>query len=228
MLYYEINKLKNSEQEKTASRRQNETLTEDITPENDNILTRITSSSKFEDQERNILQILVKHGEVVFYFSDEEKLHPVTVGDYILEELERDNLLFYNEVHALLLEEYKQNHRTEGFVAERFFLYHSNSRISLLTADLISEKYTLSKIHSKIKKIDTDAERLLELVPRLVYEFKNSLILDIIKQKLLELKAANDARNNTIMDQIMLEIKQLDEVKKQLSKTLGERIIIKL
>jgi DNA primase len=127
-----------------------------------------------------------------------------------------------------MLEEYKQQHKQEGFVAERFFLYHPNTRISLLTAELVTEKYTLSKVHSKVKKVETDAERLIELVPRVVFEFKNSLILDIIKQKLIELKAANDTKNNALMDQIMQEMKQYDDIKKQLSKTLGERIIIKL
>ncbi len=228
MLYYEINKLKNTEQEKNAVRRQNETVDTNQSEETDNLVTRITSSSKFEDQERNILQILVKHGEVIFCFADKEEKIPVTVGDFILEELERDNLLFYNEVHTLMLEEYKLQHKQEGFVAERFFLYHPNTRISLLTADLVTEKYTLSRVHSKVKKVETDAERLIDLVPRVVFEFKNSLILDMINQKLIELKAANDSKNNALMDQIMQEMKQLDEVKKQLSKTLGERIIIKL
>ena len=228
MLYYEINKLKNSEQEKNATRRQNETAVAPQFDESDNLVTRITSSSKFEDQERNILQILVKYGEVVFCFADKEEQIPLTVGDFILEELERDNLLFYNEVHTLILEEYKLQHRLDGFVAERFFLYHPDSRISILTADLVTEKYTLSKVHSKLKKVETDAERLLELVPRVVFEFKNSLILDMIKQKLIQLKAASESKNNSLVDQIMQEMKQLDEVKKQLSKTLGERIIIKL
>jgi len=98
----------------------------------------------------------------------------------------------------------------------------------MLTADLISEKYTLSRIHSKIKKVEADADRLLELVPRVVFEFKNMLILDLIKQKLLKMKAANDLKNNALVDEIMQEMSQLEVVKKQLSKTLGERIIIKL
>ncbi len=228
MLYYEINKLKNSDNEKLATRRQPENADMPQSEEGDNSVTRITSSSKFEDQERNILQILVKHGEVVFCFADQEEKIPVTVGDFILEELERDKLLFYNEIHVLMLEEYKLQHKQEGFEAERFFLYHPNSQISLLTADLISEKYTLSKIHSKIKKIESDAERLIELVPRVVYEFKNSLILDMIKQKLIELKAANDSKDTELFSRIMQDWDQLENVKKQLSKTLGERIIIKL
>jgi len=126
------------------------------------------------------------------------------------------------------LEEYRNNFRNEGFVAERFFLYHSNGEISLLTADLISEKYTLSRIHSKVKKVEEDADRFIDLIPRVVFEFKNSHILSIIKQKLIEMKNANDNKNHKLVDEIMYEIGQLEVVKKQLSKTLGERIIIKI
>ena len=76
--------------------------------------------------------------------------------------------------------------------------------------------------------MEADADRLLELVPRVVFEFKNMLILDLIKQKLVQMKAANDAKNDAMVDEIMQEMSQLEVVKKQLSKTLGERIIIKL
>ncbi len=227
MLYYEINKIKNSEQEKNAIRRPND-VPDGPSPDEFYQNEAAPILSKFEEQEKNILQVLVKHGEVIFYYADEEKLIPVTVGDYILAELENDNIVFFNVTHALMLEEYKIHHKQENFVAEKFFLYHQNGQISILTADLISEKYTLSRIHSKIKKIDSDSERLLELIPRVVYEFKNSLILDMIKQKLIELKAANDAKDTELYNRIMQDWDQLENVKKQLSKTLGERIIIKL
>jgi len=227
MLYYEINKLKNAEQEKTAMRRPNDGT--DKLPSDEFFLPESgVVTSKFEDQERNILQVLVKHGEAIFFYADEEKQHPVTVGNYILEELERDNLVFNNPIHTLMLEEYKIHHKQENFIAERFFLYHQNGQISILTADLVTEKYTLSKVHSKIKRIETDAERFIDLIPRVVFEFKNMIILDMIKQKLLQMKAANDVKNHAMVDEIMREMSQLEIVKKQLSKTLGERIIIKL
>lgn len=229
MLYYEINKLKNNELEKNATRRQNEPSHVPHFEEMDSFVENAAKvGSKFEDQERTILQVLIKHGEAVFFYSDEEKQHPVTVGDYIIEELEHDNLIFDNAIHALMLEEYKIHHKHANFVAEKFFLFHSNGQISMLTAELVTDKYTLSRIHSKIKKIEADADRFIDLVPRVVFEFKNCLILEKIKQKLMELKAANEVKNNKLVDEIMQEMSQLEVVKKQLSKTLGERIIIKL
>ncbi|NDP19527.1 MAG: DNA primase [Paludibacter sp.] len=228
MLYYEINKLKNSEQDKIALRRPND-VTNSGPPDDFFLPDEVgVVASKFEDQERNILQILIKHGEAVFFYSDDAKQEPITVGDYIMEELEHDNLVFDNAIHSLMLEEYKAHHKQKNFVAEKFFLYHQNGQISMLTAELVTDKYTLSRIHSKVKKVEADADRFIDLVPRVVFEFKNCLILEKIKQKLMEMKSANDLKNNALVDQIMQEMSQLEIVKKQLSKTLGERIIIKL
>jgi len=228
MLYHQINTLKNTEQEKNANRRQNDGPPIPHFEDMDDGGGSMATPSKFENEERTILQVLVKYGDKLFFYADAENQHPVTVGDYIMEELERDQLLFENRLHAKILEEYKNNFRNEGFIAERFFLHHSNGEISLLTADLISEKYTLSRIHSKIKKVEEDTDRFIDLIPRVVFEFKNSHILAIIKQKLLEMKNANDNKNHKLVDEIMYEIGQLEVVKKQLSKTLGERIIIKI
>jgi DNA primase len=227
MLYYEINKLKKNEQGKNAAR-QPEVSGIGKPEEKGNPASQKSGTlRKYEEQEWNILQILIKYGETVYYFADEENQQPVTYGDYIIEELEKDNLTFNNPVHALMFQEYKIYHKQENFNAGHFFLYNQNGEISTLTADLITEKYTLSRIHSKIKKVQADSERLRELVPRVVYEFKNSLFLEMIKQKLMEMKVANDAKNNELVDKIMKEMSQLESVKEELSKRLGERIILK-
>ncbi len=223
MLYHQINQLKHTEQEKNVTRYPPQDLF--LPPEHSEPSESTRESSKFDSEERNILQVLVRFGELVFYHDENQQ--PVSVGEFIIEELERDAIVFTSPVHALMLAEFKKQCHQANFVSERFFVHHSDPEISILSADLISEKYTLSKIHSKIKKVDSDADRLNDLVPRVVYEFKNSLMLEMIKQKLLEMKVANDNKNNQLVDEIMREMANLDRIKKQLSKTLGDRIIHK-
>lgn len=225
MLYHEINKLKSTEKEKAAARTQNDssaTIAPTVTPNTPQ------SSNKFEAEEQNILQLLIRYGQAVMFYNDEAKTQPVTVATYIFEELEHDNLGFHQTLHQKILEEYKAHSQDETFVPEKHFLYHPDSLISQLTADLVTEKYQLSKVHSKLKKVESDSDRLIDLVPRVVFEFKNSLIIDLIREKLLELKAASETKNNTLIDEIMDDMANLEAVKKQLSKTLGERIIIKI
>ena len=227
MLYHEINKLKSTDQEKTATRTQN--VPDDFPPPHfEEMESGSAFVSKFDNEERNILQLLIRHGQSIMFYADEAKTQPVTVATYIFEELEHDELGFFNPLHQRIMDEYKAHHNDSTFNSDKHFLYHPEAQISQLAADLVTERYTLSKVHSKIKQVETDSDRLIDLIPRVIFEFKNSLILDLLRQKLLELKAASEAKNNTLVDEIMRGITELESVKKQLSKTLGERIIIKI
>ena len=230
MLYYEINKLKTSEQEKKLTQRPQENPQNEPDGQADSFVTNATSSSKFEKEELNIMEVLVRYGEMLITWKDDAgEMQSITVGNYILSELNNpDKIKLQNSINALMIEEFENHHEQEGFVAERFFLHHTNNEISRLASDLIAEKYTLSKIHAKTKEIKQDINRLAELVPRVIYEYKNSLLLDLIKQKLMQMKAANDEKNFTLLNEMMQEMSQLEIAKKQLSKMLGERIIIKI
>ena len=230
LLYNEINKLKTSDKEKAAARPVNTVVPENQPANTENQQTFISTShsGKFDKEERNLLQLLIKFGNFTLYYADEQKQVPVSVAQYVIDELDRDELQFDNPLHQSILSEIREHAHEPDFLSERHFLYHQNQIVSQLTAELITEKYTLSKLHSKIKKVESDIDRLIDLVPRVVFEFKNSLIIDIIRQKLLELKAASDARNYERASEIMREMAELEGAKRELSKTLGERIIIKI
>ncbi|HOL00788.1 MAG TPA: DNA primase [Paludibacteraceae bacterium] len=227
MLYHEINKLIKKQREKNI--KSTSLISGDST-------TKISSSQppidvneqKFDEEERNILQVLIKYGKWVLYYEDIENTLPVTVEDYILKELEQDQLHFNNALYALVLDEYHKNSQQENFNAENYFLHHSNSEISKLVADLISQKYTLSKIYSKVKKIDAESEKLRDYVERVILEYKNSIVVSQLREKLIEMKKATEDKNEELVKQLMKEIEQLEEIKNQLSKNLGERIIIKI
>ena len=72
--------------------------------------------------------------------------------------------------------------RQEGFVAERYFLAHPDTAISQLSVELVSNRYQLSKYHSKNQKIVTDEERLYDLVPQLMISFKYAIVSEELKQ----------------------------------------------
>ena len=225
-LYYEINKIKGREREKrfAEQHRQGTSAPAPVPPETPLPTLQEVAAGRFEQEERNLLQVLIKYGHLPL-FKDEEAQRDKTVAEYIVEELDCDGLVLENPLHRQMLDECRQHLGEAGFQAERHFLNHPDGRISRLTADLIADKYVLSRVHTRSRALPTDEERLLELVPRLVLELKNSVVLDHIKQKLLEMKAAGEAKDYARIDILMEEIKQLDEVKKQLAKALGERII---
>ncbi|MGB4415430.1 MAG: DNA primase [Paludibacter sp.] len=226
MLYHEINKLKTNEQGKTATRTQKE-LQDSPHPNFEEMESGSSIVSKFNNEEQNILQLLIRYGQNIMFYADEAKSQAVTVATFIFEELEHDGLRFFNPLHQQILEEYKAHSADETFSSERFFLYHPNAQISQLTADLVTEKYMESKVHSRVRKTISDVERLNELGQRLIFEYKNSIILDLRKDLQIRMKLAQEQDNIQLINELMDEMKNLDHLRKQLSKNLGERVIEK-
>jgi DNA primase len=92
-----------------------------------------------------------------------------------------------------------------------------------VTTELISEKYVLSKVHTKYAKIETEQDKLNELVPRAIYEWKDAILesqMRDIRQKIKE--AGNNTEELTALMSRQMELKQL---KSEFAKFLGERIV---
>ena len=229
MLYHEINKLKKAESEKrpaAAASAENQASNTQAPV----ALNQLNQQGKYIQEERNILETLIRYGKMNMQHPDtkKEEHDPLIVADFIYEELNRDGITFSTPEHQQILTEYETHYQAEDFKAEKYFLYHQNAEIAKLTTDLITERYTLSKIHSKIKEVKTDAEKLHDFVPRIIYEFKIRLVMDAVKDKLVLLKDASETKNYTLGNEIMQELEALDEVKRQIAKELGERIINKI
>lgn len=236
MLYHEINKMKNAELEKQNTQGANRTNQNDENSAKSQNTDEIGNTPgakspmesvnlKFVHEERNIVQALIKYGQMTLFHTDPPENEAVSVATYILEEILSDGIGFHVPIHQQILSEYQQMSQQPGFQPEKYFLFHPDRDIATLTADLITEKYALSKIHSKMKKIESEANRLFEYIPRLVFEFKNSLLLDEIKSLLLQLKAASEVKNYALANEIMQVLAEKDQIKQQIAKTLGERII---
>ncbi|MDR3706342.1 MAG: DNA primase [Paludibacteraceae bacterium] len=230
-LYSEINKIKRTKFEKDIERQANPRLAQPpviLTGEN---AAASTVENIYRLEELSILRYVVRYGERVLFQGEQEteagvQEVPVTVISFIVMELDSDNILFHDPQHSLLLEEAKSQLDNPAFVAEPYFLNNPNPTISRLALDLATDKYTLCK--SQAEQMDKESDHLQELVPRAIYELKNRIILDRIKQKIMELKTANEQEDTAYMDRLMTEINDLNHIKSQLSKTLGERIIIRL
>lgn len=96
-----------------------------------------------------------------------------------------------------------------------------------ITTDLVSSRHKLSKIHTKYAKIAGEEDKLYELLPRAVYNLKEALIECDIRstmKKIGDAYAAPD-RNFDTVRALMQRITELNEMKKELAKYLGERIL---
>ncbi len=102
-----------------------------------------------------------------------------------------------------------------------------DDEIRRLTTDLVSDRYQLSKIHTKHAHIETEEERLYSLVERAVYELKDAVLecqQRSIRRKIKDL-CSQPGYNPSEVLALMQENKRVTEIKAEFAKFLGERIV---
>ena len=187
--------------------------------------------SPYEVYELTLLKYIVRYGEkVLFDYVDEETNEHIVmhVAEYIRYDLERDDLTFYTPIFKSMLDEAAERCKNEGFIANRYFLAHPDPNVSRLAANLISEKYQLSKYHSKYRELEQEEDKLDQLVIREIYAMKDAYIIRQIKETQLGIKEAHLKGNEDQVFELMRKLTHLNEIKNVLSKELGERIVLKM
>ncbi|MCL1614818.1 DNA primase [Bacteroides sp. ET71] len=185
---------------------------------------------EFYRYERLILQMVVRYGErVMCNVADEEGREvPVTVTEYIVSDLQQDELAFHNPLHRRMLQEAAERIHTEGFRAEHYFLNHPDPAISRLSAELVSDRYQLSKYHYKNQHIVTDEERLYELVPLLMVNFKYAIVSEELTHLMRALQDSAVLSDNDRCTAILTRYNELRQVQSVMAKRLGDRVVLKL
>ena len=189
----------------------------------------IQTANKFDLFERNIIKLIVRFGGFELGVEETEKgeIRKVSVTEYIINDLEEDQIVFKNPLYERILKEAGQEAKKIGFRAERHFLNHRDSEISLLAADLLSEPYELSKIHSRFQVLEKDQDKLDLLIPHVLVDLKNAIIqhrTHIIEE---EMKKAQQEKNDEEVLRLTKNLMEMMEIKKDLSKNLGERIVVR-
>jgi DNA primase len=184
-------------------------------------LIDFNSVSPLYSQERLIIQQLIRYGERTIY-KDDESGRDVSVIEYLNADLANDGITLTTPLFDQLLKESLQHVYDEGFTAERYFIAHADAQISRLAADLVEEKYQLSKYHSNV--VD-DVDRLNDIIPHLLNDYKMSIIEQNLKEILNDLRQPSTMNDPVKCQETMLRYKQLMELKQRMAKILGDRVI---
>ncbi len=181
----------------------------------------------FYVKEQLLLQTLIRHGEkVMCYVETEENTEtPLTVIEYISMDLKQDELQFHNPLHRKILAEAEAHLHDPNFTAERYFLAHPDPTISKLAADMINDRYQLSKSNSQA--MVKDEERLHELVPHQLIDFKLAILEEDMKYTLQALNKPEVVANADKCLEVMAHFKELSELQKIMAKRAGDRVVLK-
>lgn len=183
-----------------------------------------------------LIQLVIRKGEQLIYEGVEDDNHNVvnfTVAQYIDYILNGDQLQLGNELYRRILSEAVSHSGEEGFVAEQYFVHHDDIEISKLASKLSMDAYQVmetQKPASETKYVDEEQlareaqEDLRNHTIHLVMDYR----MDYVEQRLKDLmreiaEASNDAER---MQQLMLEYKDMHQIRNALAKQLGNNIIV--
>ena len=181
----------------------------------------------FYRKELLLVQVLIRYGEKIICYAENEQGEevPVSVAEFIDYALQEDGLLFHNALHKRILQEAIDHIHEKDFSSERYFLNHPDNHISMLAFELSGDKYQLSKYHSKHQKIASDEERLTELVPHLISDFKLAIVDEELKQILLKLRQPDILSRKEEYMEIMKHYKEMKDIERTLARERGDRVI---
>lgn len=98
-----------------------------------------------------------------------------------------------------------------------------DDEIRSLVLKTITPRYTLSKYHSKNVHVATERERLGELIPRAIFEWKDALLAQIYTDTQKQL-TQTDSSSSDFTD-LIKKLQQISDIRREVAKNIGERII---
>ena len=212
----------------------------------ENAIATSPSKNPYDRFEREIIRYIIRYATTPMFIRYklekrkidreivEEKV-PIEIGplviDFVKYDFERDHIAFTHPLYRQIFEEVCEHSADENFDSARYFSVHPDAQIGRLAADLLSDKYHLSKIHAKSigEEFDSEDSRLAEkndlenLVPRATTELKYAYVLEKIK----DIKKTMQSANSDELVTLITQLQELQTIKKELSKLLGERIVLK-
>ena len=183
-----------------------------------------------EAQEKEIIRLLLNYGEREFRIrpsKNEKKEIQTTVAEFIVNEIINDDLEMSNPVFKQIFEEYQHHLIENKSIGQKYFIHHQDKSIRDTSADLLSISYDLSKIWRKHENyIESEEMKLREILPETLTAFKNKRIILAIKEIQNRIKMAQETDQPEEIEGLQEQFMVLNNLKKQLSRDLGDRTIL--
>ena len=188
------------------------------------ILRGMADSSQ---KEFELVKAIIRHGSAFLFTEESEDGEKTdwTVANYIAADLEADGIALQTPLYAQILSEALSLADTEEqkYVSLHYFMQAETPEIQQLATQVAEDNYALSR--KQLKEHNPDENRLVELIPQLLNEYKFHIVESRLKELLLELRNPEVLQSPERARAIMEEHAQFNKLKKELSPMVGKRII---
>jgi DNA primase len=230
VLYNETNKIRRRKQEQKWRREQSrQPLHQEAatTLPRQPVVPGFVEHVYSEVEEREIIYFLLKFGNQKLRIHSEEDSE-ISVAQYIIREIQNDELEFTNLVYKKIFEDVKDLIEHGNEVAERDFIYHDQAGVRELAVDIYTSRYELSKVWKrKEAHVELPGESLGFEVPKSLLSYKMMVVEKALSELRKELEASEKKQDLDLLNQVLFRIQSLEKVKRELSVGLGGRAIIR-
>ena len=186
-----------------------------------------------------IVQMIIRHGEKVMCYIDDENGNevPLTVAQYISLSLKDDDIQLQTPIYRQILEEAVERSHSPNFRAEQYFISHPDEQIRDLSLKLGTDSVELSKLFETPNTTTLPAqeetmeaaseERLEEVVPSLIASYKLSIVQKSLQDIIEQMKRPEAKEDKDNYRQLLKEFNEKSKLVKELAKMCGARVVLK-
>ncbi len=161
--------------------------------------------------ESDLIRLLLLFGDTqVEHKTDDEETTNISISDFIINDLDNDNLSFENKQYEKIIDELKKAKEDDEVLTTTHFTNHHDPQISSVAIELISTPYELSDNWERnkifVKKEDDD---LFHLALSTLMSFKSRHISKKLNDISHQLKNTIDEAEIYLLQQEYFELKKL-------------------
>jgi DNA primase len=178
--------------------------------------------------EKEVIRLILLFGNQTFSLPrPENSENEVRVVDYLLHEIQQDELEFHHPVFNQIYSEICTQSDNRDFNYQEYFVRHSEEALSKTAVDLITMPYDLSKIWKRRENIfETEEMKLKENIPGAILVFKNEKLLKLFKDVENDLRFAQEQDDQERIQNLQMKFMILNSLKMEISKELGHRTFL--
>jgi len=183
----------------------------------------------FTQQEKNLVRLLLLYGtnliEIQHLNEDNENVTvEVSVAEFILNELEQDELSFMDSTYQMFLYEFMLQIKGENIPNADYFVKHKNPQLAQTTINLISSNDQLSERWGKKHNIMVahETDNIKKSVNHDLFIYKEKRLQKLLRDEKEKLRTASSDEE---IQTILISVQRLDALKARVNKLLGRTII---
>ncbi len=231
VLYTEVNKIRQQKQEQNWRREQtsqrNQSPAQAPASPQQPLVPAFVENIYSEVEEREIIYFLLKFGNKILHLGGEDNTR-ISVAEYVIREIQNDELEFNNLVYKQVFEDVKMLIESGKELSERHFIYHDNAGVRELAVDIFTSRYELSNVWKRKESyVELPGENLGFEVPKSLLSYKMMVVEKALGQLRADLEKAEKNNELEELNKLILRIQSLGKIKMALSKGLGGRTIIR-